>query len=213
MAAMMCFLLLLLLLNSSKSDSSAVDVFTVQSGEAVQLLSGLNEAEQKQLHDIRWTHSNLLLVMKNNMTKCNDDRCELLADGTLSFSRTETQDSGKYLMQAFDKDGKRFKAKEIFLQVNSESTSGGGGGGVGSIHIVATSIATCCVFLLLLTVTHYIIKRRRAVLRRTTDIEENLYVEMRRNTIKEEETYSLYNNVVSMETPRSQQDSPDVQDD
>eukprot|EP00066_Takifugu_rubripes_P020233 XP_011609499.1 PREDICTED: uncharacterized protein LOC105417452 [Takifugu rubripes] len=206
MAAMMCFLLLLL--NSSKSDSSAVDVFTVQSGEAVRLLSGLTEAEQKHLHDIRWTHSNLLLVMKNNMTKCNDGRCELLADGTLSFSRTETQDSGKYLMQAFDKDGKRFKAKEIFLQVNSESTSGS-----GSIHIVATSIATCCVFLLLLTVTRYIIKSRRAVLHRTTDIEENLYVEMRRNTMKEEETYcALYSNV-SMETPRSQQDSPDVQDD
>lgn len=119
MAAMMCFLLLLLLLNRSKSNSSAVEVITVHSGEAVRLFSGLTEAEQKHLHDIRWIHSNLLLARKNNMTKCNDGRCELLADGTLSFSRTETHDSGKYSMQAFDKDGKRVKAKEIFLQVNS----------------------------------------------------------------------------------------------
>lgn len=118
MAAMSCFLLLLLL-NSSNSDSSAVDIITVHSGEAVRLLSGLTEAEQKHLHDIRWIHSNLLLALKNKMTKCNDGRCELLADGTLSFSRAETHDSGKYLMQAFDKDGKRFKAKEILLQVNS----------------------------------------------------------------------------------------------
>lgn len=119
MAAMTGFLLLLLLLNSSKSDSSAADIITVNSGEAVRLLSGLTEAEQKHLRDIRWIHSNLLLALKNNMTKCNDGRCKLMADGTLSFSRTETHDSGKYLMQVFDKDGKRFKAKEIFLQVNS----------------------------------------------------------------------------------------------
>lgn len=119
MVAMLCFLLLLLLLISSNSDFLAVDVITVHSGEAVRLLSGLTEAEQKHLHDIRWIHSNLLLALKNNMTKCNDGRCELLADGTLSFSHTETHDSGKYLMQAFDKDGKRFKSKEILLQVNS----------------------------------------------------------------------------------------------
>lgn len=117
MAAMLSFLLLLL--NSSKSDSLAVDIITVHSGEAALLLSGLTKAEQKHLHDIRWTHPNLLLVLKNNMTRCSDGRCELLADGTLSFIRTETHDSGKYAMQAFDKAGKRFKAKEIFLQVSS----------------------------------------------------------------------------------------------
>lgn len=184
MAAMLFFLLLLLLLlNSSNSDSSAVDIITVHSGEAVRLLSGLTEAEQKHLHDIRWTHSNLLLALKNNMTKCNDGRCELLADGTLSFSHTEKQDSGKYLMQAFDKGGKRFKAKEILLQVNSgksqpsmtpylekvlqhltgfaESTTGGGS------SIVAVCIATGCVFLILFTAIHYFMMRRRAEWRRT----------------------------------------------
>lgn len=118
MAAIKCFLLLLLLLNSSKSDPSAIDIITVHIGEAVRLLSGLTEAEQKHLDDIRWTHSNLLLALKSNMRKCNDGRCELLADGTLSFSRTEMQDSGQYLMQAFAKDGKRLKAKYIVLQVD-----------------------------------------------------------------------------------------------
>lgn len=119
---MMCSLLLLLLINNSHSESSVGDFIMVDSGEAIRLLSGLTEAEQKHLHDIRWVHPNLLLALKNNMTKCNNGRCELLADGTLSFSCTEMQDSGTYTMQAFGKDGKQFKTKETFLQVNSSKS-------------------------------------------------------------------------------------------
>lgn len=122
-AAMMCSLpLLLLLIDNGTTDSPAVDVVSVHSGGAVRLRSDLTEAEQKRLYDLRWKHASLLLVLKDNMTKCQDGRCMLLPDGSLSYSRTETQDSGEYSMQAFDKDGKRFKTREIFLRVESSKS-------------------------------------------------------------------------------------------
>lgn len=121
---MTCSLLLpLLLLVVKNSDSSfpaaSADTITVHSGAAVQLSADLTKAERERLHDLRWQHPNGQLILKDNMTIGDGGRCELLADGSLSFSRTETQDSGKYFMRAFDKDGTRIKTKEILLQVNS----------------------------------------------------------------------------------------------
>lgn len=124
MAAMTCSLpLLLLLIDNGITASPAVDIISVDSGGAVRLCSDLSVAEQKLLHDLRWKHANLLLVLKDNVTKCHNGRCTLLPDGSLSYDRAEARDSGEYSMQAFDKDGKRFKTKEIFLRVDSSKSS------------------------------------------------------------------------------------------
>lgn len=184
MAAMMCPLpLLLLLIDNGITDSPAVDIISVDSGGAIRLRSDLTEAEQKLLHDLRWKHANLLLVLKDNMTKCPNGRCTLLPDGSLSYSRTETQDSGAYSMQAFDKDGKRFKMKEILLRVDSSksrlnTTSVAALGKLlqqlsgftehSSSRVAAGSLTTGCFLLLGFTVTFFIIKRKRARLSRTT---------------------------------------------
>lgn len=181
---MMCSLpLLLLLIDNGITDSPAVDIISVDSGGAIRLGSDLTEAEQKLLHDLRWKHANLLLVLKDNMTKCHTGRCTLLPDGSLSYSRTETQDSGAYTMMAFDKDGKRFKMKEIFLRVDSSKSRlnttsvaalgkllqqlSGFTGRSSSSSVAAGSITTGCFLLLGFTVTLFIIKRKRTRLSRT----------------------------------------------
>lgn len=117
----MCSLLLLLLLlikdSSCSSTAVSVDIIIVRSGEAVQLSTDLTQAENNRLHDLQWQLPNGQL--KNTGTGSSGERCQLLANGSLSFSRTETQDSGRYLMRAFDKDGKQIRRKEILLQVRS----------------------------------------------------------------------------------------------
>lgn len=117
----MCSLLLLLLLlqNSNSSFLSASVHIIVRSGEAVQLSADLTAVERERLHDLWWQHPNGQLILKNNESRGDGGRWEVLADGSLSFSRTETRDSGKYSMLAFDKDGTRIKTKEIHLQVKS----------------------------------------------------------------------------------------------
>lgn len=117
---MTCSLVLLLLLMMKNSNCSfpAVEIISVRSGEPVLLSADLTKAEQKRLNDLRWQH-NGQLTLKNNMSKGDGGRCELLADGSLYFSRTETQDSGNYSMRAFDKDGTRIKTREILLRVLS----------------------------------------------------------------------------------------------
>lgn len=89
----------------------------MRSGEAVQLSSNLTGAGLTHGQDVRWTHLNLLLSLNKNFTTCHHGRCELLSDGSLRFSRVQTEDSGSYRLQVFDKRGKRLQDKDFVLQV------------------------------------------------------------------------------------------------
>lgn len=111
-------LLLLLLIVNSSLPSASLEVVTVRSGETVQLSADLTEAEWKRLHDLKWYRADERLSMINNMSESVSGCYEVLANGSLLLSRAETPDSGKYMMRAFDKEGKRIKTKEILLQVN-----------------------------------------------------------------------------------------------
>lgn len=115
----MMMMTMLMMKNSSSSfPNASADAITVHSGEAVRLSADLTEAERTRLYELQWQHPSGQLTRKQNVTRGDGDvRCQLLIDGSLSFSRTQTQDSGKYLMRAFDAEGKGIKTKAINLLV------------------------------------------------------------------------------------------------
>lgn len=119
MASSLLLLLLLLQLQDSSCSFPPVsfDTVVVRRGEAVRLNTSLTRDERNLLHDLQWQLPKGQWEI--NRTGSGAERRRLLADGSLSFSRTETEDTGRYLMRAFDKDGNRIRNKEIFLQVNS----------------------------------------------------------------------------------------------
>lgn len=67
--------------------------------------------------DVRWTNQKLWVSLKNNVTTCYHGRCELLADGSLRFSRAQSEDSGRYRLQVFDRRGTRVQEMNFELQV------------------------------------------------------------------------------------------------
>lgn len=80
--------------------------------------SNLTDVERQQVKDVRWTHSNLVVSVKSNVTTCPHRRCAMMADGSLRFSHVLAEDEGKYWMQAFDKHGHRVKTTDVQLLVD-----------------------------------------------------------------------------------------------
>ncbi|KAK1875187.1 Translation initiation factor eIF-2B subunit gamma [Dissostichus eleginoides] len=72
-------------------ESHASEVIRAHSGGAVLLTSDL-QLQLKQ--DVRWTHPDLLVSLKNNVTACPHGRCQLLRDGSLRFSRVQPGTQG-----------------------------------------------------------------------------------------------------------------------
>lgn len=83
----------------------------------------LTDVDRRLVKDVRWTHRNLVVSVKNNMTMCHHGRCELMVDGSLRFSRILAEDEGKYWMQAFDEHGNRVKTTDVQLLVDPGGTS------------------------------------------------------------------------------------------
>lgn len=78
----------------------------------------LEGAELKPGWDVRWTnHAHLLVSLKNNKTNGHLGHYVLLRDGSLSFSRVHTEDSGQYRLEVYDERGARMKTKYFELQV------------------------------------------------------------------------------------------------
>lgn len=99
--------------------AASADIISARSGEAVLLSSNLTEAGLRHVQDVRWTHIHLLMSLKNNETTCDHGRCQLLPDGSLRFSRVQTEDSGSYRLQVFEEGGNRVKTKDFLLRVDA----------------------------------------------------------------------------------------------
>lgn len=102
--------------------AASAEIITARSGEAVLLTSDLQGPRLEHRKDIRWTHLYLVMSLKNNVTTCHHRRCELLNDGSLSFSRVQTADSGNYSLEVFDERGKLLMKKDFLLRVEGESS-------------------------------------------------------------------------------------------
>ncbi|XP_076744927.1 uncharacterized protein LOC101482828 isoform X2 [Maylandia zebra] len=172
-----------LLMMMMKSDAGAADIIRVSANSStrVMLASGLQGDPRARGYDVRWTQIPHLLLNWNRST-CSHGRCSMLPDGSLEFSQLQTQDSGNYTLEVFDKTGSRLQTKDFLLQVTDRSSS----------HVVS-SVSVCVVLLVLLLffIVVFILRKRRVQRKKTTgqeeEKEENIYVAMRRNEEEEEE--------------------------
>lgn len=101
--------------------ASAADIIRVSANSStrVMLASGLQGDPRARGYDVRWTQIPHLLLNWNRST-CSHGRCSMLPDGSLEFSRLQTQDSGNYTLEVFDKTGSRLQTKDFLLQVTGE---------------------------------------------------------------------------------------------
>nr|XP_046266528.1 uncharacterized protein LOC124070567 isoform X2 [Scatophagus argus] len=220
---MLVVVCLLSAMMTMKSDASTQNI-TAHSGEEVLLTSALHE---KELNNIRWTHSHLMIYPKNNRTKCPHGRCELLSNGSLRFSRVHTNDSGRYRLEVFNQEGKILDAKDFLLMVdNVSSSSPSSSRSSSSSSSVLVPVLMCSFLLLLLSfIITFILMRRLRLRRMVTDLRhDNVYMSMhghRGNKSKEEEKqqteehdshYVPCKPVVSTETPITQQMQEDAED-
>ncbi|KAF3697489.1 hypothetical protein EXN66_Car013169 [Channa argus] len=124
--------------------SSEIILISVNSSEIVLLPSGLRVEEMEhRWDDIRWIHRPLekngssfehrrgelargmtkqswdarVVSLKRNLTTCDHRRCELLRDGSLRFSKVQTEDSGIYSLEVFYKNGTIRMKKDFQLRV------------------------------------------------------------------------------------------------
>ncbi|XP_021166832.2 uncharacterized protein LOC105918487 isoform X3 [Fundulus heteroclitus] len=166
---------MILMMTMMKRDTASADIIKVSkvSGEEAVLRSGFQEQMLRTRQDFRWTHSNLLLT--NKSTRCHHGRCQLLQDGSLSFSAVQAADSGSYTLEVYDHHGTIKEKKEFLLQVTESPTV--------MISIISLVIL---LFLLLLFITVFILRKRRLGRSRTSGAadpmqETSLYIEMRGN--------------------------------
>ncbi|XP_049447898.1 uncharacterized protein LOC125898208 [Epinephelus fuscoguttatus] len=210
------WLLILMMTMMMKSDAASAEIVTARSGGAVLLTPPLQTPRNRQ--DVRWTHPRLVMSLKKNVTTCHHGRCELLSDGSLSFSRVQSDDSGSYSLEVFDQDGTRLLKKDFLLTVEDPSSSSS-----SSSSSVVVSVLVCCfLLLLLLFIIFFILRRRRRSqgTNPTGPLEENVYVTMHGHhgnkgkaiEEKQESHYVPCHPVVSMETPITEQMSEDVED-
>lgn len=99
---------------------ASAKLITAHSGESVLLSPDLQETELETGQDFRWTHTHLLVSMKNNGT-CHPKNCKLLKNGSLWLSQVQPADSGNYSLQVFSKSGHLQSTKVFQLDVEGES--------------------------------------------------------------------------------------------
>ncbi|XP_067380216.1 uncharacterized protein [Channa argus] len=220
----------------NKTSSAEIILISVNSSEIVLLPSGLRVEEMEhRWDDIRWIHRPLekngssfehrrgelargmtkqswdarVVSLKRNLTTCDHRRCELLRDGSLRFSKVQTEDSGIYSLEVFYKNGTIRMKKDFQLRVEeSQRTENETDYMPGLI---------CCLLLLpmLFFIVFFTLRRRRRNRKKKISgpTEENVYLSMHgphgnmrkdenkaKQEIPEEPTYVLFNPTVSMET-------------
>ncbi|XP_039473999.1 uncharacterized protein LOC116324333 isoform X1 [Oreochromis aureus] len=122
----------LLLMMMMKSDGAADIIrMSANSSTSVVLPSGLQGDPRTRGYDVRWTQIPHLLLNWNRST-CSHGRCSMLPDGSLEFSRLQTQDSGSYTLEVFDKTGSRLQTKDFLLQVTGFAQPAKSDGGVNT---------------------------------------------------------------------------------
>ncbi|XP_056253487.1 uncharacterized protein LOC130182516 [Seriola aureovittata] len=210
-------LLMMMMMMMLKSEAAVAEFITVsaQSGQPVLLSSPRVIGGVEQGWDVRWTcPPHLVLSLKKNMTTCHRGRCELLRDGSLTFSRVQASDSGNYSLQVFNQSGKLQVKTDFLLRVEESPQT--------------DTWLICCLLLLLLLLLFillFILRKRRIQRRRITGpMEENFYVSMHghhgnkrkdeeeKGEREEESAYVPHHRTVSMETPITQQMSEEAQD-
>ncbi|KAM3600757.1 uncharacterized protein V6R79_002141 [Siganus canaliculatus] len=200
---LMWFMILMMMTVMMKSD----EVIRARSGDAVLLTADLQGAGLERPMDIRWTHVHMLVSLQNNLTACVHGRCVLLSNGSLSFSRVQSSDSGTYSLQLFDRHGLILKRTDFLLQVE---------GGSGST--VRVAVTTSCLLLLSGILFFIVMKKRNQWLTSKCSAggskESDVYMDMAShhgNKGKEEQQqdeeshYVTCHPVISTETPITQQ--------
>ncbi|KAK5917583.1 hypothetical protein CgunFtcFv8_002419 [Champsocephalus gunnari] len=181
-------------------ESHASEVIRAHSGGAV-LLTSDHQLQLKQ--DVRWTHPDLLVSLKNNVTACSHGRCQLLHDGSLRFSRVQPGDSGNYSLQVYEEDGTRVLRRDFLLLVEADLSS-------RSVLVTVLILLFLLLLLLFIIIILFVLNRKERI-RRSGLLEDNLYVEMhshRGNKREEDEChYVSCNPAVSVETPIPAQSS------
>ncbi|XP_034088108.1 uncharacterized protein LOC117556723 [Gymnodraco acuticeps] len=179
-------------------ESHASEVIRAHSGGAV-LLTSDHQLQLKQ--DVRWTHPDLLVSLKNNVTACPHGRCQLLHDGSLRFSRVQPGDSGNYSLQVYEEDGTRVLRRDFLLLVEGESSQLD----LSSRSVLVTVLILLFLLLFIIIILFVLNRKRKQRIRRSGPLEDNLYVEMhshRGNKREEDEChYVPCNPAVSVETP------------
>ncbi|XP_033936131.1 uncharacterized protein [Pseudochaenichthys georgianus] len=182
-------------------ESHASEVIRAHSGGAV-LLTSDHQLQLKQ--DVRWTHPDLLVSLKNHVTACSHGRCQLLHDGSLRFSRVQPADSGNYSLQVYEEDGTRVLRRDFLLLVEDLSSR--------SVLVRVLILLFLLLLLLFIIIILFVLNRKRKQrIRRSGPLEDNLYVEMHShhgNKREEDEChYVPCNPAVCVETPIPAQSS------
>ncbi|XP_014843901.1 PREDICTED: uncharacterized protein LOC106918555 [Poecilia mexicana] len=165
----------ILMVMMMKRDTASADItnITATSGERLKLSPDLRTGRMGTGLEFRWTHPHLLLDNRN--TRCHHDRCELLEDGSLSFSRVQPEDSGVYTLEVYNLQGKRQHEKVFRLQVEEINQS----------RTTAIVCSLLLLLILLLLIISFLLWRRRLLSSRTSgaagERETQIYMEMRGN--------------------------------
>ncbi|XP_026166089.1 uncharacterized protein LOC113132319 isoform X2 [Mastacembelus armatus] len=200
----MLLLVQLLMMTMMKTAKTKIIIVSALSGETLLLhpQSDLPSLGLEHRWDVRWTHPHLVLSTKNNQTRCDHGRCELLSNGSLRFSPVQIEDSGNYSLEVFDEEGKRLLKKDFLLQVEDD----------GQTDHVALLICCFLLMCLLLFFSIFILRRRR--IQRTSAAGpsgENVYVMMHghrgnkkrcEDEKQEREEESLYGTQTVTHTPK-----------
>ncbi|KAM9333839.1 uncharacterized protein KZ484_018814 isoform 1-T2 [Pholidichthys leucotaenia] len=109
--------ILMMMMMLMKTEAVSIETISVISGEGVLLYT---EAVG-QFWDVRWTQEPHLLLTRNGTSAACHGRCQLLANGSLCFSQVQSRDSGIYMLEVFDEQGKVKMTKNFLLQVEVKS--------------------------------------------------------------------------------------------
>ncbi|KAK2852069.1 hypothetical protein Q5P01_008345 [Channa striata] len=178
-----------------KTSSAEITSLSVRSSGAVVLPSGLHvEETEHKWDDVRWSHRPqlspekngttqswdhrqfiLVVSLKRNMTTCEHRRCELLSNGSLRFSRVQTEDSGIYSLEVFYENGTMRIKTDVRLTVEENPTD---------VQSDNTSVFIYCLPIFFLLLLFFIILfvlrwRRNGEKKISGPSEENVYVSMR----------------------------------
>ncbi|XP_032432465.1 uncharacterized protein LOC116728449 [Xiphophorus hellerii] len=141
----------ILLVMMMKRNTASADITNVTrtSGESLKLLPDIRRGRKGiELH-FRWTHPRLLLDNQN--TRCHHGRCELLEDGSLSFSSVQPEDSGVYTLEVYNQQGYRQHKQVFHLQVEESSQS----------RMTAIVCSLLLLLILLLFIISFLLWKRR----------------------------------------------------
>ncbi|XP_043996520.1 uncharacterized protein LOC122844815 isoform X2 [Gambusia affinis] len=178
---MLPWVTILIVMMMMKRNTVSADITNVTriSGESLKLSPDIRRGRMGTELLFRWTHPHLLL--DNRKTKCHHGRCELLEDGSLSFSRVQSEDSGVYRLEVYNQQGRRQHHQLFHLQVEhlkEEESS--------QSWKTAIVCSLLLLLILLLLIISFLLWKRKLLRSRTSgaaagERETQIYMEMRGN--------------------------------